>query len=87
MEVSARRWECSRRPGLLSTLPQAVRAAEPCKMLTEREIARTPGASVSPPTPLGTTSCLWAGGSTRVSIVLARCDGLGTAHNARPPHQ
>ncbi len=70
MEVSAHRWGALAAFGLLSTLPQAVSAAEPCKLLTVAEIGQVLGASVAPPTPLGTTGCLWAGSSQRVSIVV-----------------
>jgi len=69
MEVSARRWGALAAFGLLSMLPRAVGAAEPCKLLTVQEIGQVLGASVSPG-PLGTTGCMWAGGSQRVSIVL-----------------
>jgi len=70
MEASARRWGALAAFGLLSTLPQAVSAAEPCKLLTVQEIAQVLGASVSPPTPLGTTGCLWSGSAQRVNIAL-----------------
>ena len=69
MELSVRRWGALVAFGLLSTLPQAVSAAEPCKLLAVEEIAQVLGASVSP-TPLGTTGCMWKGSSQRVSIVL-----------------
>lgn len=70
MEVSAHRWGALAAFGLLSTLPQAVSAAEPCKLLTVAEIGQVLGASVAPPTPLVTTGCLWVGSSQRVSIVV-----------------
>jgi hypothetical protein len=70
MEASARRWGALAAFGLLSTLARAVSAAEPCKLLTLQEIGQVLGASVSPPTPLGTTGCLWSGSAQRVSIVL-----------------
>lgn len=69
MEVSARRWGALAAFGLLCILPQAVSAADPCKLLTVQEIGQVLGVSVSP-TPLGTTGCLWTGSSQRVSIVL-----------------
>jgi hypothetical protein len=70
MEVSARRWGALVALGLLSTLPRAVNAAEPCKLLTVQEIGQVLGVPVSPPTPLGTTGCYWAGGSQRVNVVV-----------------
>jgi hypothetical protein len=56
--------------GLLSMLPQAAGAAEPCKLLSVQEIGQVLGASIAPPTPIGTTGCLWAGGSLRVTPVV-----------------
>jgi hypothetical protein len=50
-------------------LPQAVSAAEPCKLLTVQEIAQVLGNSVSP-MPLGTTGCMWKGSPQGVSIAL-----------------
>ena len=69
MEVSARRWGAFATFGLLFTLPQPVSAAEPCKLLTEQEIGQVLGVSVSS-APVGTTGCIWAGGSQKVSIVV-----------------
>src|SRR5271165_2505879 len=68
--ASERRWGALAALGLLSTLNQVVSAAEPCKLLTVQEIGQVLGASVSAPTPQGTTGCLWAASSQRVSIVL-----------------
>ncbi len=68
MEVAARRWGPVMAIGLLLTLPQAVSAAEPCKLLTVAEIGQVLGASVSSTTPLGATGCLWAASTQRVSI-------------------
>lgn len=69
MQVSARRWGPLAAFLLLFTLPQALSAAEPCKLLTEQEIGQVLGSLVSPPTPIGTTGCFW-GGVQHVSIVL-----------------
>jgi|HubBroStandDraft_6_1064221.scaffolds.fasta_scaffold511679_1 hypothetical protein len=69
MEGSASRWVALVAFGLLSTLPQTMSAAEPCKLLTVPEIGQVLGVSVSP-TPVGTTGCLWTGSSQRVSITL-----------------
>ena len=69
MEISPG-WGAFAAFGLLSMLPQTVSAADPCKLLTAQEIGQVLGASISAPTPLGTTGCLWAGNSQRVSIVL-----------------
>jgi hypothetical protein len=44
--------------GLFSTLPLAVSAAEPCKLLTVEEISQVVGGSLSP-SPLGSTGCFW----------------------------
>jgi hypothetical protein len=69
MKVSARRWATLVAFGLLCTLPPALSAAEPCKLLTAQEIAQVLGNPVSP-TPLGTTGCMWKGSPQYVSIVL-----------------
>ncbi len=69
MAVSTRRWALFAAFGFLSTLPLAVSAAEPCKLLTVQQIAQVLGNSVSP-TPLGTTGCMWKGTPQYVSIVL-----------------
>jgi len=69
MEASARRWGMLVASGLLFTLPRAVSAAEPCKLLNVQEIAQVLGNSVSP-MPLGTTGCMWKGSPQSVSIVL-----------------
>jgi hypothetical protein len=68
MEVSARRWGALAAFGLLFTLPRAVNAAEPCKLLTAQEVGQALGASFSA-SPIGTTGCMWTAGSQRVSIV------------------
>src|SRR5580698_3975027 len=68
--LSVRRWGRLAALGLLSTLPQVVSAADPCKLLTVQDIGQVLGAPVSAPMPQGTTGCLWTGTSQRVSIVL-----------------
>lgn len=68
MQVQAR-WEVLGAFLLFSTLPLAVMAAEPCKLLTAEEIGHAVGGSVSP-SPLGSTGCFWKGTSQTVSIVL-----------------
>jgi hypothetical protein len=45
-------------------------AAEPCKLLTVEEIGRALGATVSNTTPLGTTGCIWATDSSKVTLTL-----------------
>jgi hypothetical protein len=69
MEKSARRWGALAAFGLLSVLPRAASAADPCKLLTVQEIAQVVGNPVSP-APLGTTGCMWDGSPQRVSIKL-----------------
>ncbi len=69
MRVSTRRWAVLAAFGLLSTLPLAVSAAEPCKLLTVQEIDQALGNSVSP-APLGTSGCMWKGSPQYVSITL-----------------
>ncbi len=70
MEASAYRWGALAAFGLFSTLAQAANAAEPCKLLTVQEIGQVLNTSVSPPSPLGTTGCIWSGSAQRVSIVI-----------------
>jgi len=69
MAVSTRRWAVFAAFGLLSAVPLAVGAAEPCKLLTVQEIAQVLGNSVSP-MPLGASGCMWKGSPQYVSITL-----------------
>ena len=70
MKVLVDRWATLAALGLLSTLPQVVSAAEPCKLLTVQEVGQALGASASTPAPQGTAGCIWTAGSQRVSITL-----------------
>jgi hypothetical protein len=63
MKVSVRRW------AVLTALPLALSAAEPCKLLTVEEITQAVGGSVSP-SPLGSTGCFWKGSSQTVNITV-----------------
>ncbi len=69
MKLSARRLGALAAFGLLSTLPRAAYATEPCKLMTVQEVAQVLGGTVSS-SPLGTTGCFWAGGTQKVSIVV-----------------
>lgn len=83
MERSARRWAGLAVLGLVSTLPPAVNAAEPCMLLTVQEVSQVLGGSVSPQ-PLGTTGCMWTDGPQRVSIV--RRDATAWSRITMPVH-
>ena len=69
MGKSVRRWGLLEVLGLIFTLYWPAHAAEPCKLMTVQQVSQVLGAAVSP-APLGSTGCLWTGGSQRVSIVL-----------------
>jgi|SRR5579862_1200059 len=69
MKTLTRRWGALAAFALWSTVPQVMRAAEPCKLLTVQEVGQVLGAAVSA-MPLGTTGCFWTGGAQRASIVL-----------------
>jgi hypothetical protein len=45
-------------------------AAEACGLLTAEEIGHALGATVSNTTPLGTTGCIWATNSSKVTLTL-----------------
>ena len=67
---STRRWAALGALALLAAVGRVASATEACKLLTVEEIGRALGATVSNTTPLGTTGCIWATNSSKVTLTL-----------------
>lgn len=70
MKQSAHLWRNLGLLALLAATGPVASAAEPCNLLTAEEINRVLGAKVSNTTPLGTTGCIWATSSSKVTLTL-----------------
>lgn len=70
MKKSAYRWGTLGVLALLAAGNRVACATEACGLLTVEEIGRVLGSTVSNTTPLGTTGCVWATNSSKVTLTL-----------------